>query len=212
MRRRELLSLTGAAAVGLGLSFALGRGEPPGTDVGDLATAREVMTDASSPRSGPRGADLSVAVFTDYRCPACRRADPEMRRAVEADGTVTVVYKDWPIFGERSERAARVALASAVQGIYPAVHHAFMAAPDLDERALRAVIERTGGDWARLEADLRRSTAAINEQLAGNARQAFALGLGGTPGYLIGMRRVRGALDESGFRAAFDAARSRNGA
>ncbi len=166
------------------------------------------MADGSSPRSGPPGADLSVAVFTDYRCPACRRADPEMQRAVEADGAVTVVYKDWPLFGERSNRAARVALASVAQGIYPAVHHAFMAAPNLDERTLRAVVEHAGGDWAKLEDDLRRGAAAIEEQLARNARQAFALGLGGTPGYLIGPLQVRGALDEGEFRAAFDAARS----
>lgn len=150
-----------------------------------------------------------MVVFTDYRCPACRRADPEMRRAVQADGGVTVVYKDWPIFGDRSERAARVALASARQGIYPAVHHAFMGAPTLDEPTLRALIERAGGDWTRLEIDLHRNATSIDEQLARNARQAFALGLGGTPGYLIGTLRVRGAQAEGKFRAAFDAARSR---
>src|SRR5690606_18407885 len=96
-------------------------------------------------------ADLTVVMFTDYQCPACRKADPALRAALARDGNVRVVYKDWPVFGERSEYAAKVALAAHRQGIYCAVHHALMNAPSLDHAALREVIVRAGGDWTQLQ-------------------------------------------------------------
>jgi protein-disulfide isomerase len=45
--------------------------------------------------------------------------------------------------------------------------------------------------------------------LARNGAQAFALGLGGTPGYLIGSILVRGALREAEFTRAFTEAREK---
>jgi protein-disulfide isomerase len=41
---------------------------------------------------------------------------PALEEAVQRDGKVRVIYKDWPIFGPPSERAASVALACAEQG------------------------------------------------------------------------------------------------
>ena len=73
---------------------------------------------------------------------------------------------------------------------------------------MRAVVEEAGGSWPRLVDDLGRNRARIDEQIARNAEQAFSLGLGGTPGYLIGPVLVRGGLDKRGFRAALGKARS----
>ena len=59
-----------------------------------------------------------------------------MRKAVARDGNIRLVYKDWPIFGAQSERAAKVALAADRQGIYPSVHHALMHMP-VDGQSMR---------------------------------------------------------------------------
>jgi hypothetical protein len=64
-----------------------------------------------------------------------------------------------------------------------------------------------GGDWTRLEHDLTANRATIDVEIARNARDAFALGLVGTPGYLIGKLLVEGAQTERGFRRAFARAR-----
>jgi protein-disulfide isomerase len=130
-----------------------------------------------------------------------------MQRAVAADGKIRIVYKDWPIFGARSERAAFVAIASDLQRIYPAVHDRLMRGPVDNEDDFRRAVELAGGDWGRLKRDLASNRDQIFAQLERNRIQAFGLGLGGTPGYLIGSILVRGALKEREFTRVFRQAR-----
>ena len=201
----------GAVIAAAGLFGSLLRTESQlGQDVGANPLARAVRADPSSPTDGNPAADLTLIVFTDYSCPACRAAHPAMKRAVAADRKVRVVYKDWPIFGDRSERAARVAIASDVQGIYPLVHDRLMTGRADDDRALRTSVEASGGDWERLQSDLAKNRTEISAQIERNKRQAFGLGLGGTPGYLIGPILVRGALNEGQFTRAVKQARQRS--
>jgi protein-disulfide isomerase len=136
-------------------------------------------------------------------------AHPAMKRAAKADGKVRIVYKDWPIFGEPSERAAQVAIASDAQNIYPLVHDRLMTARSVNERTLRMAVELSGGDWSRLQRDLATDRTEILNELERNRMQAFGLGLGGTPGYLIGPLLVEGALDERQFLQVFKEARRR---
>lgn len=206
--RRELGGLGGIALAGWGVQRLLAGGAPVGVDVGARPIAQALLADWSAPARDIGTPTLTVVVFTDYQCPACKLAHPALERAADADGQVRLSYRDWPIFGPRSVRAARVAIAAAAQGVYPAVHGRLMAeARTLDERVLREAVERSGGDWAKVVARLRSDGAAIDAQLAETARAAFLLGLAGTPGYLIGPILVTGALDDTGFGRAFAQAR-----
>jgi protein-disulfide isomerase len=130
-----------------------------------------------------------------------------MQRAAARDGKVRNVYKDWPIFGKASERAARTALASAFQNIYPLVHDRLMTGPAATREELRLAVERSGGNWGRLESDLTHHQKQLEAQLAHNRLQAFQLGLPGTPGYLIGPILIRGARTERDFLRVFNKAR-----
>jgi protein-disulfide isomerase len=132
-----------------------------------------------------------------------------MKRAVASDGKVRIVYKDWPIFGAASKRAAEVALASRYQNIYPDVHDRLMTRAVNSNDALRVAVEQSGGNWRDLQNKLGGNSSEISSQLERNARQAFQLGLAGTPGYLIGTTLVRGALTEREFKNVFRAARTR---
>lgn len=208
MTRRELLVLVVLVLLGAAASYWLARSAPLGRDVRDSALAARIAEDAVSPALSRGAADLTIVLFTDYRCPACRSADGAMRRAVARDGRVRLVYRDWPIFGEPSERAARVALAAHHQGIYPAVHHALMRSQRFDDAALRNAVEQAGGSWQQVQSDLVRHGPWIAKQLARSSRDAFALGLKGTPGYLIGPILVEGALSEQEFLRAFAQARA----
>lgn len=180
---------------------------PLGTEVGNNAFAQRVRADRTSPTAGPAGADLTLIAFTDYRCPACRRAHLGMKRALARDGRVRLVYKDWPIFGAMSDRAAAVAIASSFQGIYAAVHDKLMTGRVRNDNDLRAAVESSGGNWSLIQQHLQLRRAEIDDQLERNRLQASGLGLGGTPGYLIGPILVRGALTQTEFRRAFAQAR-----
>ncbi len=118
-----------------------------------------------------------------------------------------IVYKDWPIFGSASERAAEVAVASDSQHIYPLVHDRLMTGDVGNEDDLKVAVERAGGDWPLLQRYLTTNRTHISEQIGRNRMQAFKLGLKGTPAYLIGPILVRGALKEDEFTRVFRQAR-----
>ena len=207
LSRNEIVQLLALIAVAALLSMLIQARRPLGENVGGNALALAVRNDRSSPADGPSTADLTLIVFTDYRCPACRAAYPAMTRAIARDRKVRIVYKDWPVFGEASERAAAVAIASDFQGIYPLVHDRLMTGRADSDAALRAAVEGAGGDWRTLQRDLTANRARIDAAIERNKMQAFGLGLGGTPGYLIGPILVRGALTEAEFTRVFKQAR-----
>lgn len=206
--RKDVLQLLIAVAIGVGLSQLLLRSAPLGRGVGENPAAQAALRDTVSPTFTPADPTLTLVVFTDYQCPACKRANGAMEMAVAKDGHVRVVYRDWPIFGPVSERAARVAIAADRQGLYPKVHRLLMEEwRRLDDAVLRDAVEASGGDWSRLQADLRTHAADIDRQLVRTSADVLALGIRGTPAYLAGSRLVTGALDEAGFEKLFAEAR-----
>ena len=206
--RRQYLQLFAFVLVSLGVSLALRDRAPLGRSVADNPTAQAALNDEMSPSQQVRSPTLTLVVFTDYQCPACKLSDPAMNAAVAEDGHVRVIYRDWPIFGERSEQAARVAIASNRQNIYPDVHRRLMSERRmLDPEVLRLAVLGAGGSWRRLQTDLRTHERAINEQLNRTSKDAFTLGIPGTPAYLVGTILITGAMDEAAFKKAFALAR-----
>jgi protein-disulfide isomerase len=148
----------------------------------------------TSVAGNPEG-NVTIVEFLDYNCPFCKKTAPELQKLLVSDKWVRILYKEWPIFGEVSEYAARSALAAQWQGKFLAAHDALIDAPDLDESAqVDTVLKRAGVDLRRLADDRNRHAADIDEALARNAREARALGLGGTPAFVVGRQLVPSAL------------------
>lgn len=205
---KQLVQLLGVVLIGWAVGHLFQSVWPVGRDVGDNPVVRSLLRDRQVPSSGAADPTLTLVVFTDYQCPACRLAAPAMEAAVASDGQVRVLYRDWPIFGPASERAARIALAADRQGVYPPLHRLLMGERrPLDDRVLAEAVVAAGGDWNRVQADLRRYDTAITAQLGRTRDAARRLGLAGTPSYLVGPLLVEGAMDEACFRRAFPAAR-----
>ncbi|MBW6528517.1 DsbA family protein [Sphingomonas sp. RHCKR7] len=205
--RRQAMQAGALMAGGYIVGQVLRRNAPIGRDVGPAASS--IDFEEGSPIDGPIGASLRLVVFSDYRCPACRRAYPAQAEAVRGDGDVLVVHKEWPIFGAASEKAASLALSCVEQGIYSAVHRRLMTdGRAIGDGMLREIVTSEGGDWKRATSWMAthdRSTAA---QLRANARQAFAIGLTGTPGFLAGSLLVMGAIEVVDFKRLFSRARA----
>jgi protein-disulfide isomerase len=202
------LSLAFAVAAGL-LGYAWLQWAPPdGRRLEPTPAVAEVLNDPGSPTTGPAGADVTVVIFTDYQCPACKLTDPALTRLLAIDPNVRVVWKDWPIRGPASELAARTALAAHRQGRYAEVHDALMAARgQLTPPRIADIAARAGADPAQLAADLRTHARAIDSQLGRHRIQAFSLGLQGTPAYLVGPYLIQGGLDDRRLAAAVHRAR-----
>jgi protein-disulfide isomerase len=204
--RRDALVLGGLLGMGGAALLAARLSKPVGVDAGLTPVVRAAQAEPGPEAGNPQG-DVLFLAFSDFNCGACRTAHPAMMAAVEADGGVRLRFLDWPIFGNESREAARAAIAADAQGKYLAVHSALMAGGRADAERAEAALAAAGGDVKALRATLAATGGQIDEQLARHRLHAFALGLGGTPGHLVGTVLVRGAVSERDFGRAIRRAR-----
>ena len=175
-------------------------------------TRRAFLEDTVAPMVKPASYDVTIVEYTDYQCPFCRAAHDALLQLTAEDKKVRIIYRDWPIFGQPSERAARLAIASQWQGKHAAFHGALMKSPrPLSEQSIKAAAKKAGVDWAKLEADLKSRNAEVEALLARNDEQAMQLGLNGTPGFIIGDTLYPGGMDLAGFKEAVAEARKAKG-
>ena len=173
------------------------------------AARRTITDDPAVPSFTPKNYDVTIVEYSDYQCPFCRRSQSVLAALLASDGKIRVVYRDWPVLGETSTRAARLATASKYQGKYLAFHDALLqTSGKLDDQAIRVAAAKAGVNWQRLQQDLQARGAEIDALLDRTRRQAAAMGLTGTPGFLIGPYLVPGALDLATFRKAVALARA----
>lgn len=208
MDRRTLLALLPAAALAPAL---LSLAPPTEKALAQGIDPNAILNDPEAPVSGNPKGDLTIVAFLDYNCPFCKKAEPDLTRLVKADGRIRLVHKDWPILGDASVYGAQLALAAKYQGRYDAVHRALMAIPGrrIPKERMREAVAASGVDMARLEEDRTARQAEIAALLQRNLDQADALGLQGTPLFLIGQLKVAAALDYDGFKQAVAQARAK---
>ena len=168
----------------------------------------ELLSDPDSPFSGNANGDVIVVDFNDYQCPYCKRAHQAVKQVVAADGKVKVVYKDLPILGEPSRIAAFAALAAAKQGKHSALHDALMEfSGKLDRARILEIAASVGLDVALLEKDM--EDPKFKQLIDRNMALAGALGVRGTPAFVIGDQFVPGAVDAAALKQLIADARRR---
>ena len=166
----------------------------------------ELLNDPASPVGGNPKGDVTLVEFFDYRCAYCRRVVSSMRALLDEDRELRVVFKEFPVLGPNSERAARAALASRRQGGYVPFHFALMAAEDLSLEGIRAAAEAVGLDADRLEVDM--VSPEVNAAIEANYALANELGIEGTPAFVIGTQLIPGAVDKARLEQLIREARS----
>lgn len=215
MRKSKTRPLLRAAILSLLIVSAqpLPAWSAPKGDSGEFSIGREdffVPELAPVRQTGPY--DVTIVYFMDYQCPACRKHTPDVARALKEERRVRVIYRDTPIFGARSQQAARAAIASQFQGRHQAMHQALMTADmPLDDAAIRAAAEEAGVDWARLQRDLKTRGDEIDTQIAWNLELSSAAGIAGTPAFVIGDTLANGALDYASLKTEIADARAEAG-
>jgi len=154
----------------------------------------------------PKG-DVAIVEFFDYRCPHCKVTLPTVMEAVKGDGRIRLVLKEFPILGPASQLVSRAAIASARQGKYAEFHLALLETPgDLDEDGLLKTARAAGLDTDRLQVDMK--SPDIDVVLKRNSDLAGALGISGTPTFIVGGELVAGEVDAAGLRDLIARARA----
>lgn len=148
---------------------------------------------------------VTLVEFTDFACTYCRQSVKAIDALVAKNPDLRVVVRELPIIAPESAPAARMALAAAAQGKYPAYHKAMFEGPRPSDASITAAATAAGLDLASA-----RSFAArpdVEEELKRNLQMARQLGINGTPAWVIGEQLVHGAVPQEDLQAAIDAAR-----
>ena len=173
-----------------------------------ILTEALVLRDSEIPSAGNPDGDVNIVEWFDYNCPYCRKIDPELRQVIQDDGKVRLVLKDWPILGEVSKIASRMALAAKYQDKFMVAHEAMIGVSSkLTEPRIRELLAGAGIDMDRLNRDLATNAKAIDSILARNNDQALAFGFKGTPSFIVGKFRVPGILTMAEFEMVIADAR-----
>jgi protein-disulfide isomerase len=154
----------------------------------------------SSPRQvtiGNPAGNVTFVEFFDYNCGYCKRAMTDMLTLMKSDSKLKVVLKEFPVLGPGSVEAARVAVAVHMQDKsgkkYLEFHQKLLGGRGhADQARALAVAKEVGVDMDRLQKDLK--SPEIKSTLEENFKLAEALGLNGTPSYVIGSDVVVGAV------------------
>ncbi|HEX3858759.1 MAG TPA: DsbA family protein [Pseudolabrys sp.] len=154
----------------------------------------------SSPRQvvlgNPQG-NVTFVEFFDYNCGYCKRAMSDMLTLLKDDPKLKVVLKEFPVLGPGSVEAARVAVAVRMQDKsgqkYLEFHQKLLGGRgQADQAHALAAAKDVGMDMARINKDM--NSPEVKTTLEENLKLAEALGLNGTPSYVIGSDVIVGAV------------------
>jgi protein-disulfide isomerase len=151
----------------------------------------------------PQG-KVTMVEFFDYNCAFCKRAMTDMLDLLKTDSDLKFVLKEFPVLGPGSVEAAHVAVAARMQDPagkkYLEFHQKLLGSrgPADKMRAL-AVAKDAGFDMTRLEKDM--NSDEVKATIEENMKLADALGVSGTPTYVVGDEVVVGAVGLDELRA-----------
>jgi len=167
----------------------------------------------SSPRQvvlGNPNGNVTFVEFFDYNCGYCKRAMDDMLTLLKDDPKLKVVLKEFPVLGPGSVEAAQVAVAVRMQDKtgkkYLEFHQKLLGGRgQADKARALAVAKEIGLDMARLDKDI--GSPEVRATLQESFKLAEALGLNGTPSYVIDENVVVGAVGIDALREKVNTSR-----
>lgn len=189
---RDLRPAFGTLLCAVLLSFSLPasiRAQDP-----NVTSRENILQDPEIPALGNPKGDVTIVEWFDYHCPYCKAAAPEIAKLAREDGNIRIVLKEWPILGQDSVIASRMAIAAKYQNKYSEAHYALIGARGrLTADRIDELLVTAGIDVARAKKDLEANKAAILALIARNDAQATGLGFQASPSFIVGTYRYPGA-------------------
>lgn len=167
------------------------------------------LASAKSAVAGNPSGDVTVIEFFDYNCGFCKRGLADLQRLLKEDPKVKLVLKDLPILSPGSREAAAVAAAVKKQ-VKPEAfwdyHVKLMSKTGQIGKAQAIEVAKEAGlDLAKIEKDM--NAPEVADSFEESRKIADALGLSGTPSYVIADDVVIGAVGFDQIKMRVDSVR-----
>ena len=176
-----------------------------------ISTHREALFNSKRQVNlgNPQG-DVTLVEFFDYNCGYCKRALADMLELLKSDQKLRFVLKEFPVLGPGSVEAAQVAVAVNMQDRtgkkYLEFHQKLLSGRgQIDKAKALAAAKDVGLDMARIEKDLQ--SGEVKATLEESVKLAEALGISGTPSYVVGESVIPGAVGAAALRQQIETAR-----
>ena len=156
---------------------------------------------------GPADAPITIVEFFDYNCGYCKRSFAPLMEVLEENSDVRLVFKEYPILGELSYSAASTALALTDKMKYLTYHSKLMSS---SSRLSQSVIDKTVSEL-KLPPQKTKTDARANKytlHISATRQLAEAIGVNGTPAFVINGALFPGALEKADLTQAIVTARA----
>lgn len=178
---------------------------------------KDVHTD-KEPFVGNTNAPVTLAYWSDFQCPFCKKFETESFRQIMDNyvntGKVKIVFKDFQFLGPDSATAALSA--RAIWDLYPDRYfdwrEALFAKQDNenggfgDEASVMALTKTISGiDVDKVAVKIKEKSAEYQKAIDADRDEATKFGIQGTPGFVTGTKMIPGAVAYSSFATAIDA-------
>lgn len=147
-----------------------------------------------------------VVEFADYACGYCKRSVADLNALIAENPNIKVVMRELPILSPQSADAAKMAMAAAEQGKYPAFHSAMYEIGKPDTQTIEAAAKAAGMDLERARRTI--ADPRIEAEIDRNMGFARQLGFQGTPSWVIGERLLSGAVGKDALASAISDAKT----
>jgi protein-disulfide isomerase len=178
---------------------------------GAISTHRdEIFSSSRQVTLGNPQGDVTLVEFFDYNCGYCKRALSDTLDLLKNDPKLKIVLKEFPVLGPGSVEAAQVAVAARMQDKsgkkYLDFHQKLLTGRgQADKARALAAAKEAGFDMARIDKDLQHPE--VKATLEETMKLAEALGINGTPSYVVGETVVPGAVGVAALKQQIQAAR-----
>ncbi len=176
----------------------------PAQDTRTLSDAVKIPTDGS-PVIGPANAKVKLIEFSDFQCPFCILAKPEIDAVLKAyPDEVSLTFKQFPL-DEHSQAAlaAMAALAAQKQGKFWPMHDALFAQKGkLSQKELLTAAGKIGLSLMQFEADLH--SEELKKAVERDRLDGEKAGVQGTPTLFLNGQRYNGPLRSSVLKPIID--------
>jgi protein-disulfide isomerase len=161
---------------------------------------------AGAPVTGPTDAAITIVEFSDFQCPYCAAAVPQIKEVLKAyPKQVKLVFKQYPLEEHpQADLAATAAVAAQKQGKFWPMHDALFAhASDLSRKSILNYAKELGLDIDKLEADM--DTTQVRATVERDVQDGNEANVQGTPTIFINGQRYNGALTFDSLKPILDA-------